>query len=200
MKVNKLYPVDVFEFQFSSEEDWVSRVQKQKLDQRNETGILNTWLELHKVEAFEPMVDFFHECLDEIQDTWNYDCDGFKVTSMWANYYRPGVRHTAHRHANSYWSGILYLTDGAPTVFYDPIQMRSFGQFELYTKPTISTEGFNQNAPVFETISAEAGKCIIFPSWFVHDTAYAEEDRYTVSFNALPTGRINDGIANIRVL
>ena len=72
------------------------------------------------------------------------------------------------------------------------------GQFELYRLPKFD-DGFDMNSQPIETISAEAGKLIIFPSWFVHETGISRGDRYSVSFNSLPQGVINGGIANIDI-
>ena len=191
MKKLELYPVEVYEFQSDHKWTWIEEIQKLKLKE-NSTGVLNTFPVLHKDPTFKPILDFIHESLNKIQLHRNFDCDGFKVSSMWANFYPPGASQHAHRHANSYWSGVLYLSGGAPTIFYDPVEKRSHGEWDIFTLPKTSVEGFDQNNTIkIEKIEAEAGKLIIFPSWFVHDTAFSKEDRYSISFNALPYGKIN---------
>ena len=44
-------------------------------------------------------------------------------------------------------------------------------------------------------IDAEPGKLILFPSWLMHqsDRHLEDYDRWTISFNALPTGKVNIG-------
>jgi hypothetical protein len=46
-----------------------------------------------------------------------------------------------------------------------------------------------------EKVEAEEGKLILFPSWLRHYSGRQLEnfDRYTVSFNVLPCGKINVG-------
>ena len=202
MKKVDLYPVECYEFESNHKWQWIEKIRELDLKETG-TGTLNTGPELHKNEKFKPIVDFINECLGKIRLHYNYDCSGFKITSMWANYYRPGTDQHAHRHANSYYSGVLYLSGGAPTVFYDPLAQRYQAQFDLFTLPKSTVDGFDKNGPRFEKSEAEAGKMIVFPSWLVHSTAIAQEDRYSIAFNAMPYGKINskwDSVLNIEVL
>ena len=160
----------------------------------------NTELDLHHLEEWEPVVDFFHTCLGEIHSHFNYDCKGFRVTSMWANKYEEGVAQEPHRHANSYYSGNLFLNEGSPLMFFDPIKERAFGQMEIFRRPKITLSGIEQNAPIMEKVEALPHKLVVFPSWFVHSTQQAYADRYSVSFNSMPVGQINQGILNMEVL
>ena len=160
----------------------------------------NTCLRLQHEEAWKPVSDFIQSCLDEIYEHFNYDCDGLRITSMWANKYEIGVAQQAHRHANAYLSGNLFLNEGAPIVFFDPIKERNFGQMEIFRKPKITLSGIEQNAPMLEAIQASPGKLVIFPSWFVHITEPADALRYTVGVNSMPIGSINSDILNIQVV
>ena len=200
MKTRNLYPVQVYEFDFPGNVQHYCEViaADPTLMQRHESGVFTTYLDAHKNVAYVEIANLVRRCLDEIQEANNFSCSGFEITSMWANYFPDGCAMAPHRHANSYWSGVLYLSDGAPTVFFDPIHQRAMGQFELYRLPKFD-DGFDMNSQHVETISAEAGKLIIFPSWFVHETGISRGDRYSVSFNSLPQGVINGGIANIDI-
>tara|TARA_B100001250_G_scaffold373379_1_gene359479 strand:+ start:60 stop:662 length:603 start_codon:yes stop_codon:yes gene_type:complete len=200
MKKIHLYPVEAYEFQFVSMTNWIEVIMKQKLLNRPNTGVLNCGPRLHDLAEFSEMTTFFEHCLNEIQEENNYDCDGFRITSMWGNYYPVGTAQEPHRHANSYWSGVLYLNTSAPTVFYDPLAQRSLGQIDLYKRPKIDTTNIGNNEDHVEKIESTPGKLVIFPSWLVHDTALSQEERWSVSFNALPVGVINQGIATIKVL
>lgn len=199
MRINKLYPVEVFEFDLNLDDTWVKHVREMAVDEQPTMGVLNTHPRLNSDPKFAQLVLILQDCLQQVHEHYNFDCEGFKISSMWGNYYRPGTAQQEHRHANSFFSGNLFLTEGAPLIFYDPIQQRSFGQFEIFTMPKLSKDGIDQNGPKFEKIYPKPGKLVIFPSWFVHNTAIAEEDRYTISFNSLPYGSINQGIANIDV-
>ena len=199
MKVNNLYPVSVFEFDLKLDMDVVREIDKLDLVYRGGTGVQNSELNLHKHHRFDELAINFYACLRQVYQHYNHDCKGYKITAMWANKYEPGTAQEPHRHANSYWSGNFYATEGTPTLFFDPIHDRSQGSLELFTLPKITMTGINQNAPIQELIQAVPNKLIIFPSWFWHCTIPADDDRYTVSFNALPYGPINGGIANIDV-
>ena len=110
------------------------------------------------------------------------------------------MAHEPHRHANSFWSGNLWLNEGTPLLFFDPVQQRTMGQMEIFRRPKISMSGIEQNAPIIEKVDAMPHKMVIFPSWFVHSTQQAHADRYSVSFNSMPVGEINQGILNMEVL
>jgi|TARA_B100000003_G_scaffold207916_2_gene226697 uncharacterized protein (TIGR02466 family) len=200
MKTHNLYPVQVYEFNYPGDVQHFCEVIEADptLTQRHESGVFTTYFDAHKTGAYGEIAHFVRSCLDKIQEDNNFSCSGFEITSMWANYFPDGVAMTCHRHANSYWSGVLYLSDGAPTVFFDPIQQRAAGQFELYRLPKFQ-DGISANQEHIETIPAEAGKMIVFPSWFMHETGVSKGDRYSISFNSLPQGVINGGIANIDV-
>ena len=199
MKTNSIYPVEIYEWSSDINHDWIRVINKLPTKER-ETGILNAGPELHHDERFRPLVTWFEQCLYDIHQDKCFDCDGFKITSMWANRYRPGTRQEAHRHANSYWSAVYFLTDGAPLVFYDPLQQRSLGQWDIHTLPKITETGILENGPQIVKYTPTPGTLLIFPSWLVHDTEMAESDRYSISFNALPYGKINQGIANLDVI
>ena len=90
----------------------------------------------------------------------------------------------------SYLSAVYYLTDGAPTIFDDPCTPRVYDTLDVWYHDKMEAElGIN------EKIDAEPGKLILFPAWLRHFSGRQMEDydRWTISFNAFPTGRINTG-------
>ena len=92
MKTLKLYPVEIFEFRFDPDGvDYIDIINSSHLERRPSTWVENTELNLHRLTEWEAVVDFFNTCLGEIHSHFNYDCDGFKITSMWANKYEEGV-------------------------------------------------------------------------------------------------------------
>ena len=201
MKTLKLYPVEIFEFRFDPDGvDYIDIINSSHLERRPSTWVENTELNLHHLTEWEAVVDFFNTCLGEIHSHFNYDCDGFKITSMWANKYEEGVAQEPHRHANSFYSGNLFLNEGSPLMFFDPVKERTFGQMEIFRKPKITLSGIDQNTPIMESVDAKENRLVIFPSWFVHSTQQAYDYRYSVSFNSMPTGQINQGILNMEVI
>jgi hypothetical protein len=93
------------------------------------------------------------------------------------------MHQTYHKHTNSFFSGIYYLSEGSPTVFEDPVIPRSMTQLEVLRKDYLP----------FERTMAIPGSLIIFPSYvFHHSPPHVENfDRHVISFNVLPTGKIN---------
>ena len=124
MKTHNLYPVEIFEFRFDPDGvDYIDIINSSNLERRPNTWVENTELDLHHLEEWEPVTDFFHTCLGEIHSHFNYDCKGFRVTSMWANKYEEGVAQEPHRHANSFYSGNLFLNEGSPLMFLSLIHI-----------------------------------------------------------------------------
>ena len=86
---------------------------------------------------------------------------------------------------------------GAPVGFEDPVMPRTMNQLEV-----LRTDGY---AP-FEYIAPMPGKLLLFPSWLYHWTKPHIDnfERWNISFNVLPTGKINynvgtDSTANIEL-
>ena len=74
MKTHRLYPVEIFEFRFDPDGvDYIDLINSSNLERRPHTWVLNTELNLHHLEEWEPVVDFFHSCLGEIHSHFNYD-------------------------------------------------------------------------------------------------------------------------------
>jgi hypothetical protein len=90
----------------------------------------------------------------------------------------------------SYLSAVYYITDGAPTFFDDPCTPRVYDTLDVWYHDKMENDwGIN------EKIDAEAGKLILFPSWLRHYSGRQMDnyDRWTISFNAFPTGKTNVG-------
>ena len=96
----------------------------------------------------------------------------------------------------SFYSGVYYLTEGASTVFEDPVIHRTQAQIEVLRKD------YNPS----EYIIPEPGKLVLFPSWVYHlsQIHLGKNSRYIISFNTMPAGKINynsaaDSKANIEI-
>jgi hypothetical protein len=108
------------------------------------------------------------------------------LKEMWVNVLDGGGRQAMHNHANSFTSGIVYLTPthpGSQTVF-----MKSPGGNEFMfrndhkgTKPTeFSADKWISPAP-------EPGDMVLFPSYLMHAVPPNQgERRITLSFNSIP--------------
>jgi uncharacterized protein (TIGR02466 family) len=112
---------------------------------------------------------------------------GWSLKEMWVNVLDKGGRQAMHNHANSFISGVVYLTPTHPasqTVF-----MKSPGGSEFSFKNdhpgTIPNE---YCADKWLSPAPEPGDLVLFPSYLMHAVPPNQgERRITLSFNAIPT-------------
>ena len=108
------------------------------------------------------------------------------VKEMWTNMLETGGNQTLHAHANSFVSGIIYLTPSHPackTVFMRPLGGSDFS-FRHHTR-SAAMGPFNAGKYVLP--EAEPGDLVLFPSYLYHEVPRNQgEQRITVAFNAIP--------------
>jgi uncharacterized protein (TIGR02466 family) len=138
---------------------------------------------LQNDERFKKITLYIRSVLRTIKIAELYDADDFEISQMWVNRARKNACHEQHWHSNSFFSGIFYLTEGSPTVFYDPVIGRQMSSLNVWAET-------NQPAIV---LPAEVGTLRVFPSYFQHKTLPNEmdEDRISISFNSVPVGKVN---------
>jgi hypothetical protein len=119
----------------------------------------------------------------------------WSIKEMWVNLLETGGLQAPHTHANSFVSGVVYLTATHPesqTVF-----MKSSGGTEFLFKhehahitPTpFSAERWISPAPA-------PGDLVLFPSYLMHGVPVNQgKRRMTLSFNAIPHGLDSWGYA-----
>lgn len=141
--------------------------------------------DLHQRPEFASITAFVQQCLEEYRLEFQYDCQGFGLTKMWANYDAAGmgVHQPLHRHYMCFVSGVYYLTQGAPLFFKDPLNLRVDAPMKVN----------RLNDSPIRLYPAQPGYLILFPSWLEHATQPHTDpwDRWSIAFNALPTGDIN---------
>ena len=108
------------------------------------------------------------------------------MKEMWVNFLDTGGRQAMHNHANSFISGVVYLTHthpGSQTVF-----MKSPGGSEFMFRNDRSGITPNQySADKWISPAPEPGDMILFPSYLMHAVPPNQgERRVTLSFNAIP--------------
>lgn len=110
----------------------------------------------------------------------------WSIKEMWVNFLETGGLQSTHNHANSFISGVVYLTPTHPdsqTVF-----MKSVGGSEFIFKnehANISPTPFNADRWVGP--APAAGDLVLFPSYLLHAVAPNQGGRrITMSFNAIP--------------
>jgi uncharacterized protein (TIGR02466 family) len=108
------------------------------------------------------------------------------VKEMWTNMLESGGSQTMHQHANSFASGILYLTPSHPgsrTVFVRPPGGSEFN-FRHHTR-SAAMGPFNAGKYILP--EANPGDLVLFPSYLYHEVPPNQGDqRITVAFNAIP--------------
>jgi len=111
---------------------------------------------------------------------------GWSVKEMWVNFLDTGGHQAMHNHANSFISGVIYLTPthpGSQTVF-----MKSPGgtDFKFKNDHAGMTQG-PFNADKWISPAPQAGDVILFPSYLLHAVPHNQgERRITLAFNAIP--------------
>jgi len=108
------------------------------------------------------------------------------MKEMWVNVLDSGGRQAMHNHANSFVSGVVYLTPthpGSQTVF-----MKSPGGTEfLFRNDHAGTTPGEFSADKWISPAPEPGDLVLFPSYLMHAVPPNQgERRITLSFNALP--------------
>ena len=112
---------------------------------------------------------------------------GWALKEMWVNVLDTGGHQAMHNHANSFISGVVYLTATHPssqTVF-----MKSPGGTDFLFKNDHKgmTPG-EYNADKWVSPAPEPGDMVLFPSYLMHAVPPNQGDRrITLSFNAIPS-------------
>ena len=112
---------------------------------------------------------------------------GWSLKEMWVNVLDTGGRQAMHNHANSFISGVAYLTRTHPearTVFMRPLGGTDFSfkndHAGVHTGP--------YNADKWISMPPEPGDVVLFPSYLLHAVpTNPGERRISLAFNAIPT-------------
>ncbi len=111
---------------------------------------------------------------------------GWSLKEMWVNVLRTGGHQAMHNHANSFISGVVYLTTthtSARTVF-----MKSPGGADfLFKNDHADMVAGPYNAEKWVSPEPVPGDMVLFPSYLMHAVPpNAGGQRITLSFNAIP--------------
>lgn len=112
---------------------------------------------------------------------------GWSVKEMWVNLLDTGGRQAMHNHANSFISGVLYLTPTHPeaqTVF-----MKSPGGHDFsFKNDHAGVQQGPYNADKWVSPAPEPGDLLLFPSYLMHAVPpNPGTRRITLAVNAIPT-------------
>lgn len=108
----------------------------------------------------------------------------WRVKEIWMNVLKPGGSQFMHTHANSFVSGILYITTPAPeatTVF-----RKSTGGGEFIFRNDVPRGHYSADA--WQVPDVSAGDLVLYPSYLMHGVPpNSGPERITVAFNAIPS-------------
>ncbi len=108
------------------------------------------------------------------------------VKEMWTNMLETGGSQALHAHANSFASGVIYLTTSHPscrTVFVRPPGGADFS-FRHHKRDMLMGP---YNAGKYVLPQAAPGDMVLFPSYLYHEVPRNQgEQRISVAFNAIP--------------
>jgi hypothetical protein len=110
------------------------------------------------------------------------------IKEMWVNLMETGGLQVTHNHANSFISGVVYLTSSHPnsqTVFLKPAGGTEF----VFKHEHANVAPTPFNADRWISPAPSPGDVVLFPSYLMHAVPPNEgERRITLSFNAIPGG------------
>ena len=122
----------------------------------------------------------------------------YNIFTSWMTKTAIGYRHGLdHMHCNSFYSGILYLTDNAsPIIFRHPMPWRWSSGLDDKNDGMVKSNQF--------VMSPMKGDIVLFPS-HVHHLIMPHKDpqvRYSIAFNNHPIGQYGarDSTINVSIL
>lgn len=111
---------------------------------------------------------------------------GWSLKEMWVNFLDHGGHQAMHNHANSFVSGVVYLTPTHPdsqTVF-----MKSPGGTDfMFRNDHKNMTPSEFNADKWISPAPQPGDLVLFPSYLMHAVPHNRgERRITLALNAIP--------------
>jgi hypothetical protein len=151
---------------------------------------------LHKMDLFNPLVDFMGCSMAEVLTDLDMIMD-FGFTGVWGTFQKNNGVHHPHTHGNSMFAAVYYLhsdhEEGGGTVFenviadFNPFRMQKLGDasFERTDGTLKQTSSFHHR----HQTKWEEGKLVIFPASIRHYTnPFKGTERAIIGFNMMPIG------------
>lgn len=108
------------------------------------------------------------------------------IKEMWGNVLETGGEQRVHAHANSFISGIVYLSHSDPsarTVFLKGLGGREFD----FCNNNADVKLGPYNADKWAAPAGEPGDAVLYPSYLLHEVPVNQGPRrMTIAFNAIP--------------
>src|SRR5262245_5585708 len=110
----------------------------------------------------------------------------WSIKEIWVNLLETGGQQSVHTHANSFVSGVLYLTTPHPSarlVFHKSLGGTDF----IFANQNRNARFGPFNGAKFMMPQVLAGDLVLFPSYLLHEVPVNRgERRISVAFNAIP--------------
>jgi uncharacterized protein (TIGR02466 family) len=108
------------------------------------------------------------------------------IKEMWVNILETGGHQIIHTHANSFISGVIYVTPSHPsarTVFHKAIGGTDF----IFRNASRTARMGPFNADKWAMPEVAPGGMVLFPSYLLHEAPVNKGgQRITIAFNAIP--------------
>lgn len=119
----------------------------------------------------------------------------WSVKEIWFNVMEKGGFQSIHAHANSFISGVIYLTEPHPTSRI--VFTRSMGGTDfVFNNFNKSAKVGRYNGVKWFLPSVSPGDLILFPSYLLHEVPLNQGDqRISIAFNAIPDRLDSSGYA-----
>ena len=181
-------------YRFRAEDSLTNRI-KELLENEsyinNDTNYMSVDNRLEKRDEYKEFVDWSLTCVQKIKNIYNYECEKFSITQMWANRADYGNWHHGHYHHYSYISGVFYASESNSSTWFSMTDhWCSLGRDDM--KIDRHLEGKSQ---LVHKEPSVVGKLILFPSKMFHSVdehLIKENPRYTISFNVFPSGKVGN--------
>jgi len=110
----------------------------------------------------------------------------WSIKELWANVLEKGGQQSLHNHANSFISGVIYLTQPHPSthlIFHKAIGTPNF----VFSNQHQTTKFGPYNGGKWMIPKLSPGDLVLFPSYLLHEVPINHgERRITLAFNAIP--------------
>lgn len=129
--------------------------------------------------------NIIHEELNNYTKKILYYDNIFKITTSWLTMEKSDSLPNWHRHYNCMFSGVFYFNDGNSPLHF--VQYENSNGFKI-----LPTKINNLNSSDFFSFYPEKGNLLIFPSSIYHTIGQTSKNRYSLAFNAIPTGNFGN--------
>jgi len=156
--------------------------------------------DLHVLENFpklkKTLLNYF---LEFKRNVFRYENTTFDITTSWVTKTEKGSQSEYHTHRNSYYSGILYISD--TTLDFGKLEFLDSNCNQILPSPPTDFNIYNSSG---WSIQPKKNLLVFFPSNLQHriGTHNSETPRYSVAFNLFPINKfgMRDSQLNIKNL